>query len=142
MLSEATVNPRACALILDDRKMLLVIHRVKNGREYWVFPGGSVEHGESYEQAVIREVLEETTLIAVSPTLVLENTNAGRRERYFKFSEISGSAELGNGPEKSRLSESNVYKPTWVSLSEFITVNVQPVDIKPKVVAMWERGSL
>ena len=47
------------ALILDNNKILL-IHRFKDGREYFVLPGGHIEEGESEEEALIREIKEET----------------------------------------------------------------------------------
>lgn len=55
----------AYAILLDDRKILLC--RLCNPDKwygYWTLPGGSVEFGESPEQAMIREVEEETGFIA------------------------------------------------------------------------------
>ena len=46
--------------IQQDEKILLV--RQNYGRRYWSLPGGVVESGETLEQAVIREVHEETGL--------------------------------------------------------------------------------
>jgi ADP-ribose pyrophosphatase YjhB (NUDIX family) len=50
------------ALIIERGKVLLV----KRGREplagYWSLPGGCVETGERLEDAIEREVLEETSL--------------------------------------------------------------------------------
>ena len=48
------------AIIFDDSKKILLEKRSDNG--HWGLPGGAVDIGESVEDAVIREVLEETGL--------------------------------------------------------------------------------
>lgn len=55
--------PCVGAVILDEDGRLCVIQRGKapaQGR--WSLPGGRVEAGESDEEAIVREVLEETGL--------------------------------------------------------------------------------
>ena len=54
------VRPGACAVIFDDAGKVLLERRSDNG--FWGLPGGAVEVGESVEQAVVREVMEETGL--------------------------------------------------------------------------------
>ena len=51
----------AFAIILHSRHILLVKARDKNN---WQLPGGRLEPGETPAQAVIREVKEETGLLA------------------------------------------------------------------------------
>jgi 8-oxo-dGTP diphosphatase len=49
-------------LIWQDGRVLLGYRLSRHGHGVWSFPGGHVEFGEHPEQAVIREIFEETGL--------------------------------------------------------------------------------
>ncbi|XXM70788.1 NUDIX hydrolase [Lysinibacillus sphaericus] len=50
----------AQALVTQQNKILMVKQYVQRGDIVWNYPGGSIEEGETPEQACIREVKEET----------------------------------------------------------------------------------
>jgi ADP-ribose pyrophosphatase YjhB (NUDIX family) len=54
------IRPGTCAVIFDDDGKVLLERRSDNG--FWGLPGGAVDIGESVEQAIKREVMEETSL--------------------------------------------------------------------------------
>jgi 8-oxo-dGTP diphosphatase len=58
------------AIIINGDKILLEKRKNSPGKGKWSVPGGLVELGENIEQAVIREVKEETTLDVYEPRLV------------------------------------------------------------------------
>ena len=65
----------------DDGKILLV--RGRFSRQKWALPGGGVKHNESYEQAAVRETLEEVGL-KIHNLRYLGKANS--HESYAKFS--------------------------------------------------------
>ena len=65
----------------DDGDILLV--RSRFSRQEWALPGGGVKHNESYEQAAVRETLEEVGL-RVHNLRYLGKANS--HESYAKFS--------------------------------------------------------
>ena len=76
----------AYALVFDDAGRVLLSRepgpRGRLGR--WLLPGGGVEHGEHPEQAVIREVREETGLgvrVGALREVVSDVARVGRRRR-------------------------------------------------------------
>jgi 8-oxo-dGTP diphosphatase len=54
-----TVDP---IIITKDRKVVLVRRKFYPFKDYWVIPGGKLEHGEILEHACVREAKEETGL--------------------------------------------------------------------------------
>ncbi len=69
--------------VVRDGRLLLVRRASRHGKGNWQLPGGYIEPDETIEQAVVREVLEETGVTAEVEGLV------GVRNRY--------NPELGNG---------------------------------------------
>jgi ADP-ribose pyrophosphatase YjhB (NUDIX family) len=65
------VVPCVGAIVKDDAGRLLLIKRGHEpGKGLWSIPGGRVEVGETDEDAVVREVREETGLIVTAGSLI------------------------------------------------------------------------
>jgi 8-oxo-dGTP pyrophosphatase MutT (NUDIX family) len=52
-------------MVIDPAGRMLLIHeRIWDGSTHWVAPGGGVEAGETPQQAAVRELAEETGIVA------------------------------------------------------------------------------
>lgn len=68
MRKTETVELTVLCLIEDENKILLQ-NRVKKDWQGYALPGGHVEPGESFVDAVVREMKEETGLTVINPRL-------------------------------------------------------------------------
>lgn len=110
------MNKRVSGVIIQDGKILL-IRRIRNGEEYYVFPGGGVEENESVEDAMDREIKEELSLDVKKKKQIFQlEENKGRQEFWFLIEDFEGVAELG-GEEKENMNEHNQYYPIWVDFA-------------------------
>ncbi len=116
---------RATAIIVQNKK-ILVIHRLKYGRDYYVLPGGGVEIDETFEEACIREVKEETGLDVISIKLARKYYTLEREEAYFIVQVTPGVPALTAGPELQRQSPDNSYTFEWVDAKRLSEINLQP----------------
>jgi mutator protein MutT len=57
-----SIRIRVGAIILNKKNELLLVNHCKRGKSYWLFPGGGVEYGETIEEALKRELIEELSI--------------------------------------------------------------------------------
>lgn len=113
---------------------ILLIHRQKKQRNYWVVPGGGAKRSETPQETAIREINEE---------LQIELTPAQLRQlfviddEYFFLTDYRQKAVPDiSGEEKERSTSTNVYRPAWVTLSELLKINLMPPALSNKILAV------
>jgi len=92
----------ACATIVKDNRVLLVQHAEEGKPDYgdWLLPAGSVEPGETFDEAVEREINEETGLRIRTVRKLTEIIDPYTKEKLVNFlcipltSKIDISSEL------------------------------------------------
>ncbi|MGE5506401.1 MAG: NUDIX hydrolase [Actinomycetota bacterium] len=62
--------PGVLALVMRDGKFLMVLRDREPDRGKWGFPGGAVELGETVAEAAIRELHEETGIVAEAGSVI------------------------------------------------------------------------
>lgn len=135
------MRKRTVGIIIKDNQILLM-RRIKNGQEYFVFPGGGIEQNESMEEAVIRELKEEFDIDVKIDKLAFQIENQGNEEYYFLIKEFSGVPKL-SGEEKERMNEDNQYYPFWYGLDKIKHLsNLYPEQAKQKVEKLILRQAL
>jgi 8-oxo-dGTP pyrophosphatase MutT (NUDIX family) len=78
-------NAAAIAAIIRDEKILLGLREYENAETVWVIPGGSIDHGETLEQAVRREVKEETAIDDLDFVAFVGKVQAEDRDPLYVF---------------------------------------------------------
>lgn len=121
---------KRAAIIIEKNNQILLIFRYKNGREYFVIPGGGIKAGESALEAAIREIKEETALEVFDVRPFWQFNNQGKEEYYFYTDNFLGTPCFG-GPELKKISEDNVYRLTWIPLNQLNDINLMPQALKP-----------
>jgi 8-oxo-dGTP diphosphatase len=114
------------AVVLKDNRVLLVRRAKPPAQGLWAIPGGSVELGETLQQATEREILEETgiTIQAKKPVytfdLIEKDENNRIRFHYvivdLMADYISGKPLPGDDADEVR----------WVSSEELKNLDVNP----------------
>lgn len=132
---------RAVCIMLQKNKVLLM-HRLKDGDEYYTFLGGGVDEGETIENAVVREVLEETTMPTSIDRLLYIHNYETSDQYYYLCKYISGEPILGDSIEKERMEKatSDIYRPEWININNLKHLLVYPLEIRDWLIEDLEFG--
>ena len=133
-------SPRARVVIINRNKVLL-IHRFRYGQEYFVFPGGGIEKGETPEQAAQREVKEETDPDIEIKRLLLEFDNRGTHEYYFLAMTTQTEVQM-IGEELDRMNKDNQFKLEWHAIVDAVKLpNLYPVEVQEELKKLADKKS-
>lgn len=130
----AGIIPMNDGFVLMHRKNVI---RNKDYQEYYTFPGGGLEEGETLEEGVIREVKEEfgINVKVIKKLYELENVKLNMKEYFFLCEYVDGKFGTGDGEEFSNnpaYKDSGDYIPEIVKAEDIEKLVLLPLEIKEK----------
>ena len=119
----------------------------KDFQNYYTFPGGGLEKGETLEEGTIREIKEEFGInVKIIRKLYEMNSEKFNQKEYFFLCEyIDGEFGTGTGPEFSndpKYKDSGKYIPEIVKREEVKNLLLLPQEIKDDFVKDIENGKI
>ncbi len=131
------------AIVLNDSK-ILVIKRNKFGKVYYTLPGGGVDMGENTEQALVRELSEETSLQTGENQLVfIEQSGEPYGTQYvYLVAYAGGEPQLDPSSDEAIINTlgQNLYEPIWLTLNEFSNVQFVSPSLQQAVMSGIQHG--
>jgi 8-oxo-dGTP pyrophosphatase MutT (NUDIX family) len=115
------MRTRAGIVLIEDDKVAL-IERHRAGLDYFVFPGGGVDEGETPEEGAIREAMEELGVeVAIKQKVAVIHFDQSTQV-YFLVDRVSGEFGTGSGEEYTDSDpndpQEGVYVPIWMPIDE------------------------
>ena len=110
------------ALIFHEGKLFATQRGYGAWRDYWEFPGGKIEPGETPEQALARECREELDL-AIENERIIDSVIHEYPEKTIRLTLISCTPKLGSVP---RANEHQAIR--WVTTDEMREMDFAPAD--------------
>lgn len=134
-------KPRAAVILVQDGKIAL-LERHRPDKDYFVFPGGGVDRGETPQQAAIRETEEELGLQVTILRMVAEVWYNGLPQYYFLAEITGGVFGTGQGKEMNSPAESmeGSYHPCWIPVEDLLRLPVLPTIVARYVQNACQEG--
>jgi len=131
-------------LIQNDKVALIERHRA--GTDYFVFPGGGMDEGETPEQAAVREAMEELGIeVAIKQKISEIQLGQKSRQVYFLVEQVGGEFGTGIGEEYTDSDPDNpeegIYIPIWMPIGQLpLYNNIYPASVANLVVRSVTNG--
>ncbi|NMH68237.1 NUDIX domain-containing protein [Bacillus sp. RO3] len=130
------MRDRASVVIIENHKVGL-IRRMREGKMYYVFPGGGIEEGETPEEAAKREAFEELG-VEVKVHHCMAEIEFNGTQSFFLSEIMEGVFGTGQGEEYiDKKRDRGTYLPVWVDVNRLSSIDVKPKEMALKVEALF-----
>lgn len=119
----------ARGIVVHDGQILLM-ERWRGRLHYFSIPGGGIEPGETPEQTVAREILEETSIQVKVQRQVLEMRDGEFTHKIYLCEYMTGEPKLPSDAPEASYGPDNLFKPRWMpieKLTELAFIYWQPL---------------
>lgn len=113
------------AIIFKDGKMVSM-YREKTGRVYYTFPGGGMDEGETVDECVVREVIEEFGMTVKPIREVFTYEDEKTYQHFILCDWISGEFGTGEGEEFQGDTSRGFYEPRLIDVKEIPNLPLMP----------------
>lgn len=132
------MNKSARAIIIEDNKLLLM-RRDKEGQQYYTLVGGGIKENETTEDALKREVKEETGLDIIKAVLVyIEKNPEPFAEQHTFLCKIAphGKVDIQTSSEEAILNKTGItsFTPMWVDISSFPNIAFKTIELQNAII--------
>lgn len=138
------------AVIVQDDKILLTLNHDDTG-DFYLLPGGGQKFGETLQQAILREVMEETGWLVKPGELILVRDYIGSNHEFAKWEADVHQTELIFRAIPIRHVEQALVPDPWQTGIEWVSIDdlkggrIFPSvlkDILPEVISGTYRGPI
>lgn len=134
----------AARAIIERGDEILVMRRNKFGQEYYCLVGGAVDMGETAEQALVRELQEEASLIVTDFRLVYAE-DAGRPygiQYIYLCKDPGGEVYLSDASIEAQLNKQgqNLYFVEWIKKSKLAHVDFRSHRLQKALTEAFTHG--
>ena len=151
MMQENKIRTRVAGILPMNGGLALMhrknVKRNKEYQEYYAFPGGGLEEGETPEEGTIREIKEEfgINVKIVKKLYEMQSEKFNQLEIFYLCEYISGEFGTGDGPEFSndpQYIDSGKYLPEIIDKKEINNLLLLPSEIKEKLIEDIKSGKI
>lgn len=140
-----TIRNSAKAIILNGDKILLTKNKDNEG-EFYLFPGGGQEHGETIHNALIRECIEETGYQVKVLNLLHIREYIGKNHEHSSFdfnvhqveyyfvATITGDISPNPMPTNPDTDQVGI---EWITIRDLMEYRIYPQDLREYIIKFF-----